>query len=215
MRDMKLAMALAGSVLTFAAAAGAQAQTAPAAATYHPTVDDWVGVNDAVDNYTLGLEQHDMARFDRAFWPEATIIAEPEPGKSFTMPYRAAAMPPPSAGGAPGGPPGSPPPGFPPPGGPGGPGAPGAPAGPGAAPAGMPRVNAIGNGNPPWHLSLSHHFEFQSATRATHYGYFVSVYPDLATKITTVGLPGHYEDVLEKRNGEWRILQRKTVIGAK
>jgi hypothetical protein len=79
----------------------------------------------------------------------------------------------------------------------------------------MPRVNAIGNGNPPWHLSLSHHFEFQGPTHATHYGYFISVYPDLKTKVTTVGLPGHYDDVLEKRNGEWRILKRTTVIGAK
>lgn len=76
-------------------------------------------------------------------------------------------------------------------------------------------VNAIGNGNPPWHLALSHHFEFQSATRATHYGYFLSVYPDLKTKQTIVGLPGHYDDILEKRNGEWRILQRTTVIGVK
>ncbi len=76
-------------------------------------------------------------------------------------------------------------------------------------------VNAIGNGNPPWHLSLSHHFEFQSPRRATHYGYFVSVYPDLKSKTTIVGLPGHYDDILEKRNGEWRILQRTTVIGVK
>ena len=155
------------------AAAGASASG------FKPTVDDWVGVNSAVDNYTLGLERHDMAQFDRAFWPEATIIAQPEPGKSFTMPYRAAAMPPP------------------------------------APPGGGPLPNAIGNGNPPWHLSLSHHFEFQSPTRATQYGYFVSVYPDLKTKTTIVGLPGHYEDVLEKRKGEWRILQRTTVIGAK
>ena len=179
---------------------------------FKPTVEDWMGVNAAVDNYTLGLEQHDMARFDKAFWPEATIIAQPEPGMSFTMPYRMAAEGPPKppAGMAP--PPGGmmPPPGgmappagmVPPPGGmmpPGGPGG----------------VNAIGTNNPPWHLSLSHHFEFQSATRASHYGYFISVYPDLKTKMTAVGLPGHYEDVLEKRNGEWRILQRKTVIGAK
>jgi hypothetical protein len=79
----------------------------------------------------------------------------------------------------------------------------------------MPKGNAIGSDIPPWHLALSHHFEFQSPTRATHYGYFVSVYPDLKTKTTTVGLPGHYDDILEKRNGEWRILQRTSVIGAK
>jgi hypothetical protein len=189
-------------------AAYAQAPKASASApSYKPTVDDWIGVNAAVNNYTLGIELHDMARTDKAFWPEATIVAEPEPGMSFTMPYKAAAAGPP--------PPGAMPPGMPmpPPGaGPAGP-PPGAPPMP---PGGMrPGTNAIGNGIPPWHLALSHHFEFQSPTRASHYGYFVSVYPDLKTKMTTVGLPGHYADILEKRNGEWRILQRKTVIGVK
>ena len=187
------------------AAGGAYAQAAAqsvSAPGYQPTVDDWVGVNAAVDNYTLGLELHDSARFDKAFWPEANIIAVPEPGMRFSMPYRQAEAgpPPPGAMPPPGGP--MPPPGMPmPP--------------PGMhlpAPGG---VNAIGNGNPPWHLALSHHFEFQSATRATHYGYFMSVYPDLKTKQTIVGLPGHYDDILEKRNGEWRILQRTTVIGVK
>lgn len=179
--------------------------TSAAAPSYKPTVDDWIGVNAAVNNYTLGIELHDMARTDKAFWPEATIVAEPEPGMSFTMPYKAAAAGPP--------PPGAMPPGMPPP--PSGAGAGGPPPGLPPMPPGFRPGNAIGNGIPPWHLALSHHFEFQTATRATHYGYFVSVYPDLKTKTTIVGLPGHYEDVLEKRNGEWRILQRKTVIGVK
>jgi hypothetical protein len=165
-------------------AGAAHSQTAgakPATSTYKPTVDDWVGVNAAVDNYTLGLELHDSARFDKAFWPEANIIVQPEPGKSFTMPYKQVEAGPPK-----------PPPGAP-----------------------AQKANVVGTDVPPWHLSLSHHFEFLSPTRATHYGYFVSVYPDLKTKVTTVGLPGHYEDVLEQRNGEWRILQRTTVIGVK
>lgn len=175
---MKRLAGLLGALLLAPGTGYAQAPaTNEVAAGYKPTVEDWVGVNAAVDNYTLGLDLHDPARFDKAFWPEAKIIAQPEPGKSFTMPYRAAAEPPP------------PPPG------------------------GAPRLNVIGTSTPPWHLSLSHHFEFQSATKATHYGYFISVYPDLKTKISTVGLPGHYEDVLEKRSGEWRILQRTTVIG--
>jgi len=165
------------------AAGGSHAQnTTPIAAapSYTPTIDDWVGVNAAVDNYTLGLELHDPARFDKAFWPQANIIMQPEPGMRMTVPYRQAEAGPPKPVG--GGPPGG---------------------------------NAIGSDIPPWHLALSHHFEFQSPTRATHYGYFISVYPDLKTKMTTVGLPGHYEDILEKRDGEWRILQRTTVIGAK
>lgn len=176
-----------------------------AAQSYKPSIDDWAGVNAAVANYTLGLELHDLARYDKAFWPEATIIAQPEPGMSFTMPYRQAAAPPPPGGGMPPMPPGGAMPPMPP-------GGAMPPMPPGGA---MPRRNAIGNDIPPWHLALNHHFEFQSPTRATHYGYFVSVYPDLKTKTTTMGLPGHYEDVLEKRNGEWRILLRKTVIGVK
>jgi hypothetical protein len=177
-----LATMIGASLLVAAGGAYAQSATANAATpSYKPTVDDWVGVNAAVDNYTLGLERHDSARFDKAFWPEATIIAQPEPGMSFSMPYRQAEAGPPK-----------PPPGAP-----------------------MPKANAIGGDIPPWHLALSHHFEFQSPTRATHYGYFVSVYPDLKTKTTIVGLPGHYEDLLEQRNGEWRILQRTTAIGTK
>ena len=209
---MKYWAALGVACMTLQAGALAAATPAESSATaYKPSVDDWVGVNAAVDNYTLGLELHDMARFDKAFWPEATIVAQPAPGLSFTMPYKQAAEGPPKPlpGGAMPPPPGGamPPPGMPMP-------PPGAPM----PPPGMPMpggVNAIGNGNPPWHLALSHHFEFQSATQATHYGYFISVYPDPQTKITTVGLPGHYDDVLEKRNGEWRILKRITVIGAK
>ena len=166
-------MAAGGSI-----AQGANANTATSS--YRPTIDDWVGVNAAVDNYTLGLELHDPARFDKAFWPEAVIVMQPDPSRKITVPYRQAEAPPPK------------------------------PAGGGA-----PMTNAIGNNIAPWHLALSHNFEFQSATRATHYGYFISVYPDLKTKTTTAGLPGHYRDILEKRNGEWRILQRTTAIGVK
>ena len=153
------------------------AAAGPATSPYKPTIDDWVGVNAAVGNYTLGLELHDRARLDKAFWPEGVVIIQPEPGKSMRMPYRQEGEPP--------------------------------------TPPGGKVHNVIGTDIPPWHLALSHHFEFQSATRATHYGYFLSVYPNLKTKTTTVGLPGHYDDILEKRKGEWRILQRTIAIGAK
>jgi hypothetical protein len=198
MKNLVIAL---GAVLVMSTGA-VQAQGAPAPLVpakvampgYKPTIDDWMGVNAAVNNYTLGLELHDSARFGKAFWPEGVVIVQPEPGLRFSMPYQQAEAGPPKP--PPGAPMGAPP---------------GAPAG--APP--MPKGNAIGGENPPWHLALSHSFEFQSATRATHYGYFVSVYPDLKTKMTVVGLPGHYEDILEQRNGEWRILQRTTVIGAK
>jgi hypothetical protein len=34
-------------------------------------------------------------------------------------------------------------------------------------------------------------------------------------RVSIVGWPGHYEDLLEKRHGEWRILQRKAMINQK
>jgi hypothetical protein len=171
-------MAASGQQLVLPPGTHTQGGTANAAMPrYKPTVADWIGVHDAVDDYTLGLERHDPALFDRAFWPDATITIEPEPGKSFTVPYNAQPRPK-------------------------------------VVPGGVP-LNEIGTNIVPWHLQLANDFRFLSPTRATHYGYFMSVYPDLKTKITTVGLPGHYLDVLEKRNGEWRILHRTTVIGVK
>lgn len=215
-RSITALAALSGILLALPVGPVAAKPKAAAAAptVYQPTIEDWIGVNAAVNNYTLGLELKDEARFNAAFWPDATITAVPEPGKRFTMPYGMALKPPPMppAGGTmPPMPAGmTPPTGMVPPAGmipP--PGAPPMPAG------GPPRTNAIGNTIEPWHLALSHSFEFQSATRATHYGYFVSVYPDLETKKTIVGLPVHYEDLLEKRNGQWRILSRTSVIGVK
>ena len=82
-----------------------------------------------------------------------------------------------------------------------------------------------------WHLPLDSYIHFESATRATHYEYFLSIYPQPEKKpeggtqgnlpnassyrTSIVGWPGHYEDILEKRHGEWRILQRKTMINQK
>ena len=79
-----------------------------------------------------------------------------------------------------------------------------------------------------WHLPLDSYIHFESATRATHYEYFLSIYPQpekqveggnvpnaSASRTSIVGWPGHYDDILEKRNGEWRILSRKTRINEK
>jgi hypothetical protein len=35
------------------------------------------------------------------------------------------------------------------------------------------------------------------------------------SRVSIAGWPGHYDDVLEKRNGEWRILQRKNGMNEK
>jgi hypothetical protein len=82
-----------------------------------------------------------------------------------------------------------------------------------------------------WHLPLDSYIHFESATRATHYEYFLSTYPQPEKKLdpaelakqpnasayrtSVLGWPGHYDDVLEKRNGEWRILQRRMGMNTK
>ena len=74
-------------------------------------------------------------------------------------------------------------------------------------------------------MPFADYFHFESPTRATHYEYFLSIYPqpektganmpNSEKRQSIVGWPGHYEDILEKRHGEWRILQRKSAINAK
>lgn len=224
------AAALAFSAITLTAAWPASAQS------YEPTIEDWEGVNAAINAYQLGIERGIEAYKDRAYWEDAVEIIEPTPGQIIRRPARGSmpgpgTAPPPGgmpAGAGPGGPPPGGMPGGPPPGGmPDGPppgGMPGGPppgdAPPGGAPPGLPQPlpgarNMIGTGDAPWHLLISSSFEFQSETRATHYGYFLSIYPNLESRKSEVGLPGHYEDILEKRNGEWRILERRSVIGQK
>jgi hypothetical protein len=79
-----------------------------------------------------------------------------------------------------------------------------------------------------WHLPLDSYIHFDSPTRATHYEYFLSIYPqpekkapeggrisNTEARTSILGWPGHYEDILEKRNGEWRILQRKMGMNEK
>ena len=192
--------ALAAGVVVLLAAAPALAAEAaqPAGSRYVPTVTDYLSVYDALQRYRFGVEKHDQKMEESAFW---------EPRK-----------------------PQGPPPGFAPP-----PGANAGPPGPGGGPPG-------GAGAPPswdeikkmpgfvdvWHLPLDSYIHFDSATRATHYEYFLSIYPqpektgeggaklpNTQARTSIVGWPGHYEDILEKRHGEWRILQRKTRINEK
>lgn len=68
-----------------------------------------------------------------------------------------------------------------------------------------------------WHfVSGADYFNFESPMRATHYGYWISVYAgSLEERRSTLGNPGHYEDIFVKRNGEWLFLQRKIVVGVK
>jgi hypothetical protein len=207
----RLRRAVAAGVVAVLAAAPVLAADAahPAAARYVPTMADYLGVYDALQNYRFGVEKHDQKALESAFWEDGTNIAVPSPGQEIRMPLKEGDSPQLLSG---------PPPGIaPPPGGTGGP--PGPNGGP--PPGG-------GSGGGVWHLPLDSYIHFDSATRATHYEYFLSIYPQPEKKraegatgnmqdsrISIVGWPGHYEDILEKRHGEWRILMRKSMINQK
>ena len=210
--------ALAARVLAVLAAAPALALAAQPAATepaaaprYVPTMADYLGVYDALQNYRFGVEKHDQKARESAFWEDGVDIAVPSPGQEFRMPLNGD-FPPTARAGQPG-PNVGPPPGMGPP-----PGSTGGRTGP---PGG-------GGEGEVWHLPLDSYIHFESATRATHYEYFLSIYPQpekktqgerpanmQAARTSIVGWPGHYEDILEKRHGEWRILQRKSMINQK
>jgi len=159
---------------------------------------DYLGVYDALQRYRIGTDKHDQKLRNSAYWDDAIHISVPTPGGPETRRQGSGNQAAPNAAGAAGAA-----------------NAPGAPGGAG--------------GVDIWHLPLDSYIHFESATRATHYGYFLSIYPQpekvpldpstqvnaSASRYSIVGWPGHYDDILEKRNGEWRILQRKTMINQK
>jgi len=178
------------ALLTMAPTLAAESSR-PTVSGYTPTMADYLGVYDALQRYRIGVDKHDKKTQDSAFW-----VAPPPP---------------------------LPPPGFVPP-----PGFHAGPPGPGES---SPGARGGGAYVDVWHLPLDSYIHFDSATRATHYEYFLSIYPQPEKKpegdipgsrpnassmrTSIVGWPGHYEDILEKRHGEWRILQRKTMINVK
>jgi hypothetical protein len=211
-----LRRALAASVVALLSAAPALAAEAaqPAASRYVPTMVDYLSIYDALQRYRLGLDKPDEKTLDSAFWDDGANIVVPSPGEEIRMPVKEGA-PLPAHAGQPG-PNAGPPPGSNA-GPPGSVGSPNAPRSEGSAEV--------------WHLPLDSYIHFESATRATHYGYFLIIYPQPEKKVeggdqgnppnassyrnSIVGWPGHYEDILEKRHGEWRILQRKAMINQK
>ena len=185
------------AVALFAAAPVLTEDAQPAATAAAPTMADYLSIYDALQHYRWGVEKHDQKMQDSAFWDPPTH-QPPPPGL----------MPPPgSNAGAPG---------------PGGPG--------GKAPS-WDEIKKMPGFVEVWHMPMDSYIHFDSATRATHYEYFLSVYPQPEKKVdpadqgslpnassyrtSIVGWPGHYEDILEKRHGEWRILQRKTMMNEK
>jgi hypothetical protein len=192
----------------------------PAAVRYVPTMADYLSVYDALQAYRNAVEKHDEKAMERAFWEDGAHIAVPTPGgPEISMPLKGG--PPQARAGMPG-PNVGPQPGFTPP--------PGAIAGPPGQGGGRGAArNAPGAGGGVWHLPLDSYIHVESATRATHYEYFLSIYPQpeqmpldtttmpnaSASRNSIAGWPGHYEDILEQRHGEWRISQRKSMINQK
>lgn len=201
----RLLRVLTAGVAALLVAAPVLAEAAqPAAAAYVPTTADYLGVSDALQRYRLGVDKHDPKMLQSAFWEDAVNIAVPSPGVEIRMPLNGAPPQPPA-------------------------GQPGPNVGPPTGPSSGPPPGPGGEGaDEVWHLPLDSYIHFESATRATHYGYFLSIYPQKEKKVAAgnmanmrdartsiVGWPGHYEDILEKRNGEWRILSRKSMINQK
>lgn len=195
----RLRRPLTASIVALIAALPALAASAePASTRFQPTMADYLGVYDALQNYRFGVEKHDQKALQSAFWPDGENIAVPSPGMEIRMPLDGSQP--------------QPPPGLPSP-----------PPGPNAKPPGPGGEGGV----VVWHLPLDSYVHFESATRATHYEYFLSIYPQPEKKVegqtisnmeartSIVGWPGHYEDTLEKRHGEWRILKRKSMINQK
>jgi hypothetical protein len=208
----RLRGALAASVVALVAAAPAlAAETAqPAASGFEPTMADYLGIYDALQRYRIGVQKHDQEMERSAFWEDA---GRGRGGNAGPPPGANAGQPGPNAG---------PPPGLAPP--------PGANAGQPGRGGGRGAPNWEELKKMPgfvevWHLPLDSYIHFESPTRATHYEYFLSIYPqpekkgegisNMEARTSIVGWPGHYDDVLEKRNGEWRILQRKMAMNEK
>ena len=167
-----------------------------------PTFQDYLSIEDAMHAYHYGLDTHDDKLKASAFTKDGRLATVVD-GKEINVEYLN--QPEKNSGGRPG----APPAGGPPPGGPGGPVAGGPPPG-GAGGFQAPKGEL-------WHLAYPAHIKFESATRATSYGYWTSLYSEAkGPRDSQVGSPGHYEDIFEKQpDGKWLFVERKVVVGSK
>lgn len=169
-----------------------------------PTFEDYLSIEDAMHNYHYGLDNGDDKLKASAFAQNGRIVTVVD-GKEVATQYPN--QPEKDSGGIPGAPPmGGPSPQGPPPGG---------------FPLGGPPPGGAGGFQMPkgelWHLAYPGHLKFEGATRATHYGYWTSLYSDAkGPRDSQVGSPGHYEDTFEKQtDGRWLFIERRVVVGSK
>jgi hypothetical protein len=201
----------------------AEVTPANAAESFTPTMKDMLSIQGAIERYERGMDTGDRKLQASAFWDDAVIVS-PMGRVPFNQAIPGGA-PPAGGGGGPGAVP---------------PGAGGPPGGPGAGPAGAGRPPSISgipvgpNGlpeRPPscdptyqkpetgwhlWHIVANSSFEFLSPTRVKHHAYWFAVCPSAGAAngagIGSVGPPGSYNDILEKRNGEWRFVERNIAL---
>jgi len=165
---------------------------------YTPTMKDMMSIEAAMHRYHEGLDKGEYKVMASAFTQDGTltIIDHGKAQKPVTHDQIAVGA---LYGDAPP------------------PGARGAPAVPNGGSAAAPDRNtpAMDMGAL-WHFTeVNSYFEFESPTRATHYAYWMDVHVHEESHSSTLGVPGHYEDVFVKRNGAWLILSRKVLVGTK
>lgn len=195
-----LGAAAGASVATGAGGAQGNAQIPARAAigpsAYVPGEKDWQGVEDALATYRWGLEHGDRRVKAMAFAEggyDVIIVGGNEVSREVKrgadMVMEGPRAVPPQSGGANASAAASPPPQE-------------------TAPGPAVTESAI------WHVTMNDSWRWESRNRVVHYAYWLSIYPG-SERLSTVGAPGHYEDVLERIDGKWLIRERKIFVGTK
>jgi hypothetical protein len=186
---------------------------AAAAEGFTPTMKDMLSIQGAIERYLKGMDTRDVKLEETAFWDDAVIISPQGPqGPQVKRPFRQTLAPlqMPPQGGASG--PGAPPPGA------GGPSA-GPTDIPALPPTCDPKAEKPAKGWDLWHIVANSSYEFLSPTRVKHHAYWFTVCPSAGTAngagLGVIGPPGSYNDILEKRHGEWRFVERNIALNEK
>jgi hypothetical protein len=177
--------------------------SAAAADAYTPTMKDMRSIQNALEMYLRGFDTHDPKLQAKAFWDDAVMVG-PTGEKTPVKQMMGMGGPPP--GGPPSGPPGA--------------GAGGPPEGmTGTPPSCDAKAGKPEKGWEMWHIVANSSFEFLSPTRVRHHAYWFAVCPGAGPTngvgLAVIGPPGHYDDILEKRNGEWRLISRTVALNEK
>jgi hypothetical protein len=178
--------------------ASAGTSLASSAEPFTPTMKDMLSIRGAIERYIRGMDTGDVKLQATAFWDDAAILSPssptgPQVKKSVKDTLTPLEMP--AQGGS----------------------------GPSDMPATPPTCDAKAEkpatGWTLWHLVANSSFEFLSPTRVKHHAYWFTVCPSAGPAngagLAVIGPPGSYSDILEKRHGEWRFIERNIVLNRK